>query len=408
MLCAALVLSLAACGGGQTGSSTQPPAGSTSSGQQAAEPPAKNTDEQRTPEPENPHSQKDSPSEPENKKDDDSEPSPFITALKAEYENGLSFGQTKDHNYVPYAYISSGGRSSVKAFIDGDKVYTWVSDNNNPPGLYSYDVKTKTTELCIPAQDLVDAGINYGYFNYLDGWLYSVWGNAVTKMSLTGETMSSPAFPNSITPVLFDGGILCSDQNREQFAILSYDNLQITATIPAPQQEAKHGIMETARLEDNYYFAADGTVYGATNTNFYKLDMKNNAWVDQGPIPQNAFYGRQLCGEYFTDQQKVYNVLTGEEIFTYGVLYKSTVIDNYMTFSYFGGDEYIGVSNTNNGNEYRWVNLKDNTMSEPLTFPENTNTTIIDDTYCVYRDQYGVFLWNYITGEEDTIMMFQS
>lgn len=396
LLCAALVLSLAACGGGKTDSNGN------------AESSAQNTGEQQAPEQEPPHSQQDSTSKPEDKKDNDSEPSPFLTALKAEYENGLAFGQTKDHNYVSYAYISSDGRSSARAFIDGDTVYTWVSDNNNnPPGLYSYDVKTKTTELCIPAQDLVDAGINYGYFNYLDGWLYSVWGNAVTKMSLTGETMSSPAFPGSITPVMFDGGILCSDQNREQFAILSYDNLQITATIPAPQQEAKHGIMETARLEDNYYFAADGTVYGATNTNFYKLDMKNNAWVDQGPIPQNAFYGRQLCGKYFSDQQRVYNILTGEEVFTYGVLYKSTMADSYQTLSYFGGDTYIGVTTGSGRNEYRWVNLKDNNMSDPLTFPE-ANTTIVDDTYCVYRDEYGVFLWNYNTGEEETIMMFQS
>lgn len=77
---------------------------------------------------------------------------------------------------------------------------------------------------------------------------------------------------------------------------------------------------------------------------------------------------------------------------------------------YFGGDKYLGFSDRN-GKEYRWVNLNDLTMSDPLPFPEGLSSdqlTILNDTYCVYRDKYGWFLWNYNTGEEESIVMFES
>ena len=47
------------------------------------------------------------------------------------------------------------------------------------------------------------------------------------------------------------------------------------------------------------------------------------------------------------------------------------------------------------------------TVSDPLPFPEGTTVTILNDTYCVYKDKYGWFLWNYNTGEEETIVMFE-
>ena len=47
------------------------------------------------------------------------------------------------------------------------------------------------------------------------------------------------------------------------------------------------------------------------------------------------------------------------------------------------------------------------TVSDPLPFPEGTTVTILNDTYCGYKDKYGWFLWNYNTGEEETIVMFE-
>ena len=44
-------------------------------------------------------------------------------------------------------------------------------------------------------------------------------------------------------------------------------------------------------------------------------------------------------------------------------------------------------------------------MSDPLLFPEGT-VTIVNDTYCAYYDNYGIFLRNYIDGTEETIVLF--
>ena len=47
-------------------------------------------------------------------------------------------------------------------------------------------------------------------------------------------------------------------------------------------------------------------------------------------------------------------------------------------------------------------------MSDPLPFPEGKNVTILNDTYCVYEDSYGWFLWNYNDGTEETIVTFDN
>ena len=87
----------------------------------------------------------------------------------------------------------------------------------------------------------------------------------------------------------------------------------------------------------------------------------------------------------------------------YGELYPAVSEWMHDNLCYFGGDKYLGVKNK----EYRWVNLKDLTMSDPLPFPEGKKVTVLNDTYCVYEDQYGWFLWNYSTGEEETIVLFE-
>ena len=110
----------------------------------------------------------------------------------------------------------------------------------------------------------------------------------------------------------------------------------------------------------------------------------------------------------------IYNWLTGEEVFNwtkagvYPPVNATQYRDEYP--SYFGGDKYLGYGG--NG-EYRWVYLADLTMSEPLQFPEKLKSfsdhlTVLNDTYCVYYDQYGWFLLNYNTGEEETILMFDN
>lgn len=76
----------------------------------------------------------------------------------------------------------------------------------------------------------------------------------------------------------------------------------------------------------------------------------------------------------------------------------------FSFLSYFGGDRYLGVYDYN----YRWFSLVDGTMSEPLPLPEEyTGLMILSDEYCMYGDEYGYFLWNYNTGEEEPVVLFE-
>lgn len=108
-----------------------------------------------------------------------------------------------------------------------------------------------------------------------------------------------------------------------------------------------------------------------------------------------------FCGKYVTRDDGVYDQATGELVFEYGELYPAA--NGGFTggkLCYFGGDKYLGCKN----NEYRWVSLTDLSMSDPLPFPEGKSVIVLNDTYCVYEDSYGWFLWDYNTGTEETIM----
>ena len=135
---------------------------------------------------------------------------------------------------------------------------------------------------------------------------------------------------------------------------------------------------------------------------WYRLNMDAYEWEDTGEalISGNAF--EPFLGKYVVKGNGIYNRVTGEEVFKCNDVYLPAL----GGLSYFGGDKYLGK----NGNEYRWVNLTDLSMSDPLPFPDvhESYLTILDDTYCVYEDQYGWFLWNYNTGEEETIMLFDN
>ena len=154
-------------------------------------------------------------------------------------------------------------------------------------------------------------------------------------------------------------------------------------------------------------FAADGTVYAQNRfvSYLYRLNTDTYEWEETGNAPNLSNQVGNFCGKYVTRNDGIYDRLTGEQVFEYGELYPAVGDWTHPKLCYFGGDKYLGVKNK----EYRWVNLKDLTMSDPLPFPDvsESNLTILNDTYCVYEDKYGWFLWNYSTGEEETIVMFE-
>lgn len=161
---------------------------------------------------------------------------------------------------------------------------------------------------------------------------------------------------------------------------------------------------------DGKFYVADGTVWTQKYSNWYRLNTDTYEWEDVGAQSHESYFS-SFCGKYIVKGDSIIDWVTGEEVFNckeagvYPPASADEYRDNYLC--YFGGDQYLGYSNK----EYRWVNLKDLTMSDPLPFPNKYNSAsemvILDDTYCAYYDIYGWFLWNYNTGEEETIVLFE-
>lgn len=216
----------------------------------------------------------------------------------------------------------------------------------------------------------------------------------------------------------FDKGILCSvnyGNHHISYVLLSH-GLEKIAEISLPQREIEHGLKEDMRQE--YVAAANGTLYAAfapgenywTEDSWYRLNTDAYEWEDTGDsVPsESELYevmrsGNSFLGKYMTSYDGIYDIITGEQVFEYGELYRAACYEDNK-LCYFGGDKYLGYKDKG----YRWVSLTDLSMSDPLPFPEGKNVTILDDTYCVYEDKYGWFLWNYNDGTEETIVMYDN
>ena len=436
LLCAALVLSLAACGGGQAGgNSTEPPAGSTDGSQQTTEPskePEGTQPEETEPAESEPDKEPDNtapedanpagtdasgtdeiqPAEPEN-------PTSNLGALiMAEYKNEKAEGTNEKHTYT---FISASSAGDYDYFTAGGTLYL-KNRNDNTVSIYDPDTQTMNQVNWLSGLDgfypfsTMDTGTLYvdGHFYYWNK--YS--GIGLTRCGANEEPKTSDLPTGNH---YYSGGFLNFIDTGET-ELYSWD-LEKTAVVPAPQGQAAHGIMEDVSLELGCR-AVNGLLYrigrAGDEEHLYMLDpgAENPAWTDMGlfseqpEVFRNFMSGglRQLCGKYYYSNlgtKPVYDILTGEQVGELGELYLPTdanYVAQEITRTYFDGEKYIGAS----GMEYRWVNLADGTMSDPLKLPEKYQGHLfIDDTYCVYHDEYGIFYWNFTTGEEQPVVMFQ-
>ncbi len=433
LLCAALALSLAACGGGQTGSnSTEPPAESTSSDQQTTKPESTQPEETEPAEtkpteteseetqPAETESEETTPAETEPEETQPTETAPeasaFLALLQAEYQSDTALGLTgqhaffQDQPYYTFPVFSKGQHEAYMLFGFGDTLYVFCANDRT---WFAYDLSTKTqTPLTGP-----DIHIDFRFF--LDGAVYYMDGYALIRDDLHGNTvnLSNPAGIRDFRDVFmryYGGGFLCYDYNNDTY--LYTGDMQKIASISAPQQEAAHGLTETVQLDPMTICAAGGKIYAmGNNSHLYSLDptAATPEWTDIGEFsaqPEmfqefvqfggDTFFQNFLGRYYYSDDDRCfYDITTGETVFELGELYAPVGIK-----SYFGGDSYIGYKDK----EYRMVNLANGTMSDPLMLPEKYNGLyFLTDTYCAYSDDYGIFLWNYLTGEETTIVMYE-
>ena len=398
MLALSMCLSLlSACGSGNTATSDKPPESEN----------AASSTEQQPEESEKPEESKEQPEESEKPKEEEPEESEepkkennagteFLALLQEEYKAGVTEGFTQEH-----IYLNTNDTSFPLAWIDrnGETIYSvWPGDGFLCA--YSYDISTKkVTEYKLAA---VGRGI-------LDGWIYT-WSEHYEnfiKLKPGEETVIVSGADNIYPGGKSDGNAICLGDKivfpwEEDSRILSLDS-GLVDVVPHPQKEVEHGLTEPVALKfGRKYLVADGTVYATGENHLYRLDAESLEWIDLGSDNGlfDTYYYKTFYGKYYTDEKGVYNRISGEQVFEYGELYPSASLQD-NTFCYWGGEKYLGYKD----GEYRWVNLTDLSMSDPLLFPEGT-VTIVNDTYCAYYDNYGIFLRNYIDGTEETIVLF--
>ncbi len=326
----------------------------------------------------------------------------FLALLQEEWSNGFFEGEGPRHTYndavrQPFIY---------KGVVYMHKVGGSNADFRN--SIYSYDIAAKEYK------ESVSTTLNSSNGNifFMDGSFYYINVTAPNEIDsksvrydCNGELLGS--VQQHIGHIFFEKGILRPNygwgDDLKPGSLWSYE-LEKIAESPIPQREVEHGLKKDVDMGQDQFFAADGTLYARGYDHFYRLNTDTYQWEDAGDAPQIPDVGI-FCGKYATKNGKVFDRVTEEQVFEYGELYPAACGDwADPQLCYFGGDKYLGCKD----GEYRWVNLKDLSMSDPLPFPDvhESQLTVLNDTYCVYNDEYGWFLWNYNDGTEETIVLF--
>lgn len=391
---------LTACGSGNTATDDKPSESENAASSTEQPKESEKPEESEEPKEEEPEESAEPTQEP---KEENNAGTEFLALLQEEYQNGFFEGEGPKHTYYGSdrrAFIHNG-----VAYICGVKGYGGSED------YCSYDIATKEFHESVSVStDLPRVEVAYDYF--VDGNFYFAhygFGEGETRIyDCNGTQLNSFRYAaNNDVYFFFEKGILAMSTVDSSVILLSH-NLEKIADIPAPQYEVEHGLKEDFELNAGSTFVAGGTVYTKVSDKgswyLYRLNADTYEWEVTGNVSDFTNQVGIFCGKYVTRNDGVYDRLTGEQVFEYGDLYPAVSEWGHDNLCYFGGDKYLGVKDK----EYRWVNLKDLSMSDPLPFPEGKMVTILDDTYCVYEDSYGWFLWNYNDGTEETIVMFDN
>ena len=406
MLALSMCLSLlSACGSGNTATDDKPPESENvvSSTEQPEESEKPEESKEQPEESEEPKEEE--PEESEEPNEESNAGTELLALLQEEWNNGFVEGEGPRHTYYD--------ATDRKAFIHNGVVYIrGVKGYGDGNSLCSYDIATKEFGKFV-SPDIIGGGNTSLYFmdgnSYFMGFMFGDGENSVgARMYDCNGTALTTAYFGDLSYYFFEKGILAQSSNDGSTILLSH-NLDKIADIPAPQREVEHGLKENFEVDADSTFAAGGTVYTKVSdkgsSHLYRLNTDTCEWEDTGNVSDFTNQVGSFCGKYVTRRDGIYDYATGEQVLEYGELYPAVSEWGHDNLCYFGGDKYLGVKDS----EYRWVNLKDLSMSDPLPFPDvhRSNLVILDDTYCVYEDQYGWFLWNYNTGEEETIVLFE-
>lgn len=354
---------------------------------------------------------------PETEPEGDPQAAAFLALLKEEYKSDDAIGLTEKHTYVPFSLL---GNKDDYYYLPVDGTIYFFSGRNGKYGFTSaYDVAAKTTTQLDPTT-LTDY-MDRVYF-YLDGYFYGSRDNQkeIVRVNVNGDTASCPGYYYKFFS--YGGGFFSSQYDNHSDCVLLSQDLQVIATVPVPRWEAAHGLTEPVNMSYDSSYAAGGMVYcggyngSDRNNHMYCLDpaAETPEWTDMGTLSSLPEGFRELADPYNVIQfigkygylsydGTVYDRTTGEAVYKFDQGYMPATGRGPV---YFGGDSVI-CCNVNNPKDIRWLDLTDGSLSDPLILPEAYNYLyLLDDTTCVYCDQYGIFLWDYTTGEEQTIVMY--
>lgn len=403
MLALSMCLSLlSACGSGNTATDDKPPesenvVSSTEQPEESEKPEESKEQPEESEEPKEEEPEKLEEPIQEEPKEENNAGTAFLKLLQEEYKNGFVEGERPGCTY----YASSD--ECLLTFINNGVVYIWDMEYGNERA-FSYDIASKSLSEIEIGIDIED---DYCHLFVLNDTVYCMGElsrnllafdyNGILQKTVTGRLWTQ-----------FDKGILVQGYPDPISSLFSYDlysyDFEKIAEIPATvQRDAEHGLKEEVQMTFTNMFAADGTVYsktaGGSGADWCRLNTDTYEWEISELTPKHLYSLDDFCGKYARKSGIIYDRVTGEQVFECGTLHGPA----YGNLCYFGGDKYLGYKNY----EYRWVNLTDLSMSDPLPFPRGKAVTILNDTYCVYEDEYGWFLWNYNTGEEETIVLFE-
>lgn len=400
---------LTACGSGDTAAGDQPPESENAAS--STEQPEESEKPEESGEPKEEEPEESAEPTQEQPKEEENAGTKLLTLLQEEWNNGFVEGEGPRH-----AYFDLEDFSGKQALIYNGVVYIHniiTETGENYRKFSSYDITSK--EL----RDAVSPDMS-SYLpsrcSFLDGNFYYMNFAEETRMyDCNGTLLNSFQQPYEFKNLIpFEHGLLGVPNyaSSGNLVFLSHD-LEKIADIPAPQREIEHGLKEDVKMGG--FFVADGTAWAnGGKGDCFRLNTNTYEWENTEPLSDKNYNAKPFFGKYRMYEDSIIDRVTGEEVFNCkeAGVYPPASANEYRDhfLCYFGGDKYLGFDY--NKKEYRWVNLKDLTMSDPLPFPESVanssdHVTILNDTYCVYYDSYGWFLWNYNTGEEETIYMFE-
>ncbi|MCM1388362.1 MAG: hypothetical protein NC231_13620 [Bacillus sp. (in: Bacteria)] len=207
--------------------------------------------------------------------------------------------------------------------------------------------------------------------------------------------------------------------NDDGFGVTSYDiatkECEVCDDFKVCDRDVWNYLQYGLNLIDGTLYSPVGLGVKFTNEAGERFNFEPSAFFDRGIFGLIGVGSDSNCAVLSYNLEKIADITSLQHEVEHGLkedmklksVYAPPIneyTNYYINNFYFGGDKYLGCKN----GEYRWINLTALSMSEPLPFPEGKYVTILDDTYCIYEDEYGLFLWNYNDGTEETILMYEN